>query len=269
MTSTITKVGPGNGPTQQRPPSAFQLTMLHARMQFLETVRVPIAILSAAMFPALAAVFFVIPNEQVAGDPVAATQAIAQLGIFAIMSACLFTHGTGVAEDRALPFDGFVRTLPAGALPRLIGRVLNGLIFAAISLIPLIAVGAILTEASLPVGRLIAGVGMVLVVAVPFTFLGLGIGYALSSKAAIAVVQVVLFPLAFAGGLFLPPQMFPGWMDTLSVALPSRAARDVMVQVATGEAAYALAVPLLIAWTVIFALLAVWAYRRDEGRRFR
>lgn len=252
-----------------RTPSAIQLTLLHARMQFLETVRVPIAILSAAMFPALAAVFFVIPNEEVANDPVGATQAIAQLGIFAIMSACLFTHGTGVAEDRALPFDGFVRTLPAGALPRLVGRVLNGLIFAAISLIPLIAVGALLTEASLPPGRLIAAIGMVLVVAVPFTFLGLAIGYALSAKAAIAVVQVVLFPLAFAGGLFLPPQMFPGWMDTLSMALPSRAARDVMVQVTTGEAAYTLALPLLIAWTVVFTLLAVWAYRRDEGRRFR
>ena len=252
-----------------RPPGVIQLTLLHARMQFLETVRVPIAILSAAMFPALAAVFFVIPNEEVAGDPVAATAAIAQLGIFAIMSACLFTHGTGVAEDRALPFDGYVRTLPAGAMPRLVGRVLNGLIFAAISLVPLIAVGALLTEASLPIGRLLAAVGMVLVVVVPFTFLGLAIGYALSAKAAIAVVQVVLFPLAFAGGLFLPPQLFPNWMDKLSMALPSRAARDVMVEVATGDAAYTLALPLLLAWTVVFAALAVWAYRRDEGRRFR
>lgn len=268
MTPTTPTAG-GDTVARTRPPGPVQLTWLHARMQFLETVRVPIAILSAAMFPALAAVFFVIPNEQVAGDPVGATSAIGQLGVFAIMSACLFTHGIGVAEDRALPFDGFVRTLPAGALPRLVGRVLNGLIFSAISLIPLIAVGALLTEASLPIGRLIAAVGMVLVVAIPFTFLGLAIGYALSAKAAVAVVQVVLFPLAFAGGLFLPPQLFPGWMDALSMALPSRAARDVMVQVATGEPAYTLALPLLLAWTVAFALLAVWAYRRDEGRRFR
>lgn len=267
--TTRTAVTKASTPGPAKPPSPLQLTLLHARMQFLETVRVPIAILSAAMFPALAAVFFVIPNEQVAGDPVGATAAIAQLGVFAIMSACLFTHGIGVAEDRALPFDGFVRTLPAGALPRLVGRVLNGLIFAAISLIPLITVGALLTEASLSLGRLIGAVAMVLAVAVPFTFLGLAIGYALSSKAAVAVVQVVLFPLAFAGGLFLPPQLFPGWMDVLSMALPSRAARDVMVQVATGEAAYGLALPLLVVWTVIFALLAVWAYRRDEGRRFR
>ena len=27
--------------------------------------------------------------------------------------------------------------------------------------------------------------------------------------------------------------------------------------------------PVLLGWTVLTAVLAVWAYRRDEGRRFR
>jgi ABC-2 type transport system permease protein len=106
-------------------------------------------------------------------------------------------------------------------------------------------------------------------VAVPFTLLGLAIGYALSAKAAIAVVQAVLFPLAFAGGLFLPPEAFPSWLDALSQALPSRAARDLVVEVTTGIEGSAWALPVLLAWTAVFAVLAVLAYRRDEGRRFR
>ena len=57
---------------------------------------------------------------------------------------------------------------------------------------------------------------MVPAVAVPFLLLGLAIGYRLSSKAAIAVVQATLFPLAFAGGLFLPPEAFPAWLDAFS-----------------------------------------------------
>jgi ABC-2 type transport system permease protein len=83
------------------------------------------------------------------------------------------------------------------------------------------------------------------------------------------VVQVLLFPLAFAGGLFLPPQTFPGWLDAVSQALPSRAGRDLLVQALTGEAAYAGALPVLVGWGVLFAALAAGAYRRDEGRRFR
>lgn len=206
-------------------PGFLRLCALHVRMQVTETIRIPIAVISAALFPALAALFFVVPNSQVSAVPVIATASIAQLGVFGIMSACLFTHGTGVAEDRQLPFDGFVRTLPAGAAPRLIGRVVNGLIFSAIALVPLVAVGAFLTEAAISLPRLLASIGVALAVAVPFTLLGLAIGYSLPAKAAVAVVQVTLFPLAFAGGLFLPPEMFPdGWTPSRWRCPPARPA---------------------------------------------
>ena len=118
-------------------------------------------------------------------------------------------------------------------------------------------------------GQLLAGVGTVLLVSVPFVLLGMAIGYSLSAKAALPVVQVILFPLAFAGGLFLPPVLFPPWLDAISMATPTRAGRDLLVQALTGEPAYGGAWFVLLGWTVVFAALAVGAYRRDEGRRFR
>ncbi|WP_273652747.1 ABC transporter permease [Cellulomonas fimi] len=247
----------------------WPLALLHARLNFIETVRIPIAVLGNLLFPALALLFFVVPQRAVAEDPLVATAAVAQLGTFAVMSTCLFTFGVGVAEDRALPFDPYLRTLPAGAGPRLAGRVLNGVLWAYLALVPLVLIGALLTEAVLPVGRALAAVVVVPLVAVPFLLLGVAIGYRLSSKAAIAVVQATLFPLAFAGGLFLPPEAFPTWLDAISKALPSRAARDLAVQATTGYDAYAWAVPVLVGWTVLFAVLAALAYRSDEGRRFR
>ncbi|MCC2333710.1 ABC transporter permease [Cellulomonas wangsupingiae] len=245
------------------------LAWLHTRYQFLETVRVPIAVIGNLLFPGLALLFFVVPQSAITSDPVASTAAIAQLGTFAIMSACLFTHGAGVAEDRALPFDTFVRTLPARPGPRLAGRVVNGLLWAYLALVPPVVIGIVLTAATLTPARALGAVVMVAAIAVPFTLLGMAIGYAMSTKAALAVVQCVLFPLAFAGGLFMPPEVFPDWLDAISQALPSRAARDLVVQVTTGVEASAFALPVLLAWTAVFAALAVGAVRRDEGRRFR
>lgn len=245
------------------------LARLHARSQFLETVRVPIAVIGNLLFPGLALVFFVVPQREITADPLVATAAIAQLGTFAIMSACLFTHGAGVAEDRDKPFDAFVRTLPARPGPRLAGRVLNGLVWAYIALVPLVLIGVLLTSATLTPLRALGAAAMVIAVAVPFTLLGLAIGYSMSTKAALAVVQCVLFPLAFAGGLFMPPEVFPGWLDAISQGLPSRAARDLVVQVTTGIEGGSTALPVLLAWTVVLAALAVAAVRRDEGRRFR
>ena len=246
----------------------WALAVVHAKFQFLETVRIPIAVIGNLLFPSLALLFFVIPQRAVADDPGIATAAIAQLGVFAVMSTCLFSFGVGVSEDRAMPFDPFLRTLPAGAGPRLMGRVLNGVLWSYLALVPLVLLGAFLTAATVTPTQALAAIVMVPAVAVPFLLLGLAIGYRLTSKAAIAVVQATLFPLAFAGGLFLPPEAFPTWLDAISKLLPSRAARDLAVQAVTGEPAYAGALVVILAWTVLFAAMAVLAYRRDEGRRF-
>lgn len=255
--------------TPQSTRSFVVLSWLHLKYQFLETVRIPIAVLGNMLFPALAMAFFVVPQEAVAGNPQWATMAVAGLSLFAVCSASLFTYGLGVAEDRQLPFYPYLRSLPTGPGPQMVGRVLNGGIFALLGLLPLILVAVLFTEATATLGQLLAGIGTILATSVPFVLLGLGIGYALSAKAALPVVQVILFPLAFAGGLFLPPEMFPSWLDGISQATPTRAGRDLLVDALTGADAYALAIPVLVGWTVLFAVLAAWSYRRDEGRKFR
>jgi ABC-2 type transport system permease protein len=249
--------------------SAVALVALHTRYQVLETIRIPIAVIGNMLFPALATFFFVVPQQSVAADPVIATAAIGQLAMFAVMSTCLFTFGAGAAEDRAQPFDPYLRTLPAGPGPRMVGRMLTGAVFALLGLVPLVLIGWLFTAASLSPGRFALATLVIIGVALPFLGLGLGIGYSTSSKAAIAVVQVVLFPMAFAGGLFLPPQAFPDWLDAVSQALPSRAGRDLLVEALTGLPAGPTALPVLLGWGVVFAAFALWAYRRDEGRRFR
>lgn len=247
----------------------MQLTLVHARYQFLETRRVPIAIIGNFVFPSLALLFFVVPMEAVRTDPVASTAAAAQLAVFAVMSTCLFTFGVGVAEDRALPWDGYVRTLPAGPGPRLAGRMLTGLAFALLGLIPLLAVAGLFTAATVTPGQFLGGVAVLIAGAAPFLFAGFAIGYSLPVKAALAVAQVLLFPLAFGGGLFLPPQLFPGWLDGISQVLPTRGSRDLLVMVLTGASPSLVAVTALAGWTVLLVVLAGWAYQRDEGRRFR
>jgi ABC-2 type transport system permease protein len=248
-------------------PTALRLTVLHTRYQLLETARVPVAVVGTVVFPALSMAFFVVP-QPFAQVPEAATSATAQFAVFAVMSVCLFSYGVGVAEDRALPWDGYLRTLPAGPGPRLAGRLLNGMAFAFFGLLPLLAMAWLLTAATLPLARLPLAVGALLAAAVPMLGAGLAIGYSLPSKAALAVAQLLLLPLAFGGGLFLPPQLFPDWLEAISVWLPTRAGRDLVVA-ACGADLPATTVPVLLGWAALTGALAVVAYRRDEGRRFR
>lgn len=58
-------------------------------------------------------------------------------------------------------------------------------------------------------------------------------------------------------------------LDTVSTFLPSRAGRDLIVGTVTGDTIPLLSIVVLLAWTVLAVGLAVLAYRRDEGQRFR
>lgn len=249
-------------------PTNVQLTGLHTRYQFTETIRVPIAVIGTTLFPSLSLLFFVVP-QPFAQIPAAATAATAQLAVFAVMSVCLFSFGVGVAEDRALPWDGYLRTLPVGPAPRLTARLLNGIAFVVLGLLPLVLIAWLLTAATLPLSRL-ALTGVALIAAgVPLLGLGISIGYSFSTKAALAIAQSLLLPLAFAGGLFMPPETFPAWLDAISTWLPTRAGRDLVVAATTGAELPGTAMLILGGWTLLTGSLALWAYRRDEGRRFR
>jgi len=215
----------------------------------------------------LTMLFFVVPF---AGDqPVAATFATASMVTFAIMSTNLFQYGIGVAEDRAQPWDPYTRTLPAGPGPRFAGRVLCGLLLTYVSLLPVVVIAAVATEATVAPARLALAAGTVVLVAVPFTLMGLTIGYSLPSKAAIAVAQILFFPLAFAGGLLSAPGQAPGWVEVISPYVPTRGAVELMWTTVGRYRVNPTALVAFAAWTVGLLAAAAWAYRRDEGRRFR
>ncbi|MBM9465264.1 ABC transporter permease [Aeromicrobium sp. YIM 150415] len=250
-------------------PSSLSITRAHAKLNLLEVLREPIAIIGTTVFPSLALLFFVVPQREIADERIAATGAAAQLAALGVMSVCLFTFGAGIAEDRARPFDTYVRTLAAGPFPQVIGRLRTGIILSVLGLIPICVIAFFLTEARLAPDRLLLTLGALLAGAVPMLLIGFAIGYWLRQKSAIAVAQLLFFGLAFGGGMFIPPDVFPSWLDTISGLLPSRAERDLVVwAVGSGDVAVR-TVLVLIGWSVLGAAFTLWGFRRDEGRRFR
>jgi ABC-2 type transport system permease protein len=242
------------------------LTLTHARYQLLETSRIPIALIGSAFFPAASMLFFVVPF--VGGDPVYSTYATASMVTFAVMTTNLFQYGVGVAEDRAQPWDPFTRTLPAGPGPRFLGRILAGLLLMTVSLIPVVLIAALFTEATVTWLGFLGALGGTFLAAIPFTLMGLGIGYSLPAKAAIVVAQVLFFPLAFGGGLMTVPGGAPGFVENIAPYLPTGGAVRLM-WAAVGDFPFDVwSTVALVGWTVALAAFAVWAYRRDEGRRF-
>lgn len=249
--------------------TTLTLAAQHAKYSLLETARTPIAIISALAFPSLGLLFFVVPQQQVASNPLWATQAVIAMSVFAIMSNSLFSFGLSIAEDREKPWDPYLRTLPVPGLSRVLAYVFSiGLIgFAAI--LPVILIGALFTAAEASILGILLGLVAIAVSALPFMLIGIAIGYSMPSKAAIAVVQIVMFSFAFVGGLFLPPVMFADWLDTVSKFFPSRHAREFVIWAVQGGTLEWWVWVGMLAWTAVMLVVALWLFRRDEGRRYR
>ena len=249
--------------------TVLRLASVHAKYTLLETLRVPIAVIGGLVFPALSLLFFVVPQRQVAENPLFATQAVISLSVFAVLANSLFSFGLTIAENREKPWDPYLRTLPAPGISRVLAQVFSTGTLGLASVLPIVILGALLTEATASPARLLGGLVALALAALPFMFLGIAIGYSMPSKAAIAVVQVLMFGLAFGGGLFLPPQAFPDWLELFSRVLPSRQAREIVVWAVGGGTVPAWAIVGWAVWTVLSLALALILFRRDEGRRYR
>ena len=126
-----------------------------------------------------------------------------------------------------------------------------------------------LTKATTTVVGLVLGAGAALIATVPFTLMGLAIGYGMPMKAALAVSQVLFFPMAFLGGLMSSPTEAPQFVQAVAPYLPTRGAAELMWAAVLDHSPDPKALVMLGVWTVALAGLAVLAYRNDQGRRFR
>ncbi|MFE5407893.1 ABC transporter permease [Microbacterium sp. NPDC056569] len=250
-------------------PSTLRLTALHAKYGLIETFRVPIAVIGTVVFPALALLFFVVPQRSVAENPLYATQAVISLCVFAVMTNALFSFGLTISENREKPWDPYLRTLPAPGIARVLAQILSTGTLGLVAILPVVLVGGVFTAAHATPARILAGILALAVAAVPFMLMGTAIGYALPFKAAIAVIQIVMFALAFIGGLFLPPILFADWLNELSKFTPSRQAREFVIwAVEGGPVEWWVWVGILV-WTVAMLAASLALYRRDEGKRYR
>ncbi|GIE99910.1 ABC transporter ATP-binding protein/permease [Paractinoplanes rishiriensis] len=241
--------------------------LVYTRRELIETVRAPGSFLTITLMPLAVLISFILPN--VGDDPAAITGATATMVVFATLLACVGQFSTTIAALRESAWGTYLRTLPVGLRPLAVGNLLTGLVFVAGAVLPIVLVGALFTEASVPAVRLLAGLLALLVATVVFTLLGLALGYTLSLRAAVLVNSILALALAVGGGMFSDPANMPGPIEAVAPYLPTRGTTDLVLAALTGRPADPLALAMLGVWSVVLAALTGWGFRRDEGRRFR
>ncbi len=236
----------------------------HVRIQALELLRMPAFVVPTIGFPATFYALFDLSYAQ--REPSMAGVLMLSYITFAIVGVALFQFGVGIAADRALPWERYVRTLAAPVLVRFAARAIVAVIFAFSAAAIVILVASLGSSVHFnPVQWLTIALGAAIGGSV-FTAFGIAIGYWTTPKSAVPIANIFYLLLSFAGGLWMPPQMLPHFAAVISPYTPTRQFANLLWNAPhgfSGNAALALA-----AFALFFIPIAAVGYRRDERERY-
>ena len=243
----------------------MKIVRAYAWAETVELLRYPAFVIPTIGFPAL---FFLFFGRAGSAAGAGASASMASFAAFAVFGVVFFQFGVGIAQERSAPWQLFLRVLPVAPWQRLVGRLCSAVLFAAASAGVVVAVA--LGRSTVAVGgfgwlrlavALAAG-------AVPFGLLGIALGYLLSPKAALPIANLVYLGLSYFGGLWTGPDGLHGVARTVSPYLPTRHWSDLVVG-AVGDGPWQTVPVLWLAgYAGAFAVLARFAYHRDEARHF-
>lgn len=198
------------------------LVVSETRLQTMLFFRSVVAAFFTLVLPLM---FLVMLNFFVPDDPdatVSASQYITPaLAVFGMVTAT-FTNlaiTTSLARD-----DGILKRVAGTPLPmwvHLTGRVFSAVLVGILSVAIMLGVGAAIFDVEIPWSRMPLFALLLFIGAVTFSALGLAVAALTpTARAAPAIANFVILPLAFISGVFFPLDNSPAWMQTLAGLLP-------------------------------------------------
>jgi ABC-2 type transport system permease protein len=230
----------------------------NVRAGALELWRYPSFSISALLFPPTLFLVFAHAYRQPSETRVAGFAAVAILGVV------FFQFGVGIASERVTTWELYLRTLPVAPRVRVAARVCSAVVFAAAAAGAVVLVALATARPNLSAKHWAELCVVLLLGAVPFGLLGIAIGYVTRPRAALPVANLLYLPLSYVGGLWAGPRRAPESLDVV----PTHAWARLLWWAAGASGFDPAAAVLLAGWAVALGLVAVWAYRRDEGERF-
>ncbi len=198
----------------------------------------------------------------------AARYLLASYSCFGAVGASLFGIGASLAYERGHGWLELKRASPMPPMAYLAAKLASSLIFSLVICLLLIALGPLVAgQTVLSFGEAAKLLGVVTIGTIPFASLGLLFGLAMPPNAGPGFLNLLYLPLSFCGGLWVPVDQLPHWLQAVANYLPTYwFSRLALHALAFPTPRLALGYAALAGYTLVllFASARVWA--RSEAR---
>ena len=196
---------------------------------------------------------------------------LASMALYGVANVMVLGFGISLANERGQKQDLLMQSTPLRPVVYFVAKAISALVIAFLALVVLSALAVAAGGAHLTASQWAILFVRSMACSVPFIGLGFALGYLASPNSAPAVTNLIYLPTAFASGLFFPLQLLPQFLRDIAPYLPLyRGAQLVWDAVGAPVEGGSIATDWLYmgGYTVAFFALALWAYRRDQTRKF-
>jgi ABC-2 type transport system permease protein len=234
----------------------------YLRLELMRGFRNPVGLVMTTFFPlGLYLVFTRVLNVAPRGIGDFAAYTMVSMATYGAMGSALFIGGA-IALERSKGWLAQLAITPLPAHGYVTAKLVSGAVAVLPSILVVLAGGALLSGVRLPLGTWPLLVVLIWVGVLPFAALGTAFGYSIKGQAATLAMTIVFFLLAVLGGLWLPVEAMPAGMRAVAELSPAYAAGSLGWRALDGLAPAGSSLAVLAAWTLLFAALALWRYRR-------
>ncbi len=249
-------------------PSRARIYFNEVHFELLKLSRNRSYIFSIFGFPVIFYLLFAVTNKAaVFQGHTIARYLLAGYACFGAMGSSLFGIGAGLAFERGNGWLEMKRTSPMPATAYLLAKLCASITFAVGITLLLMTLGTTLAGVQITVVEALRLLAVVAAGVVPFASLGLVIGLVMPANAAPGVINLIYLPLSFCGGLWMPIEALPHWLQSVAHGLPSFwFARLALRTLGYSDSSPFVAWAWLAGYTILFLLAAAFIFRRQEAQ---
>lgn len=214
-------------------PSTFSIFLIETRYEFLRLLRTRVFSLSVIGFPVMFYILFGIllgRHAEFHGVAVARYM-LGGYAVFGALGAALFGVGVSLAGELGAGWLELKRASPMPPIAYLAAKCINAMAFAILIVSLLTVLGLAFGGVHITFGEFAKILGLSVACAIPFASMGMLIGQVAPMNSAPGLTNLIYLPMSFLGGLWIPIQQLPHFLQNFAIYLPTYHAGQLMFHI--------------------------------------
>ena len=243
--------------------SAFRM---QCKVEIIRILRNPYFVFWSLLMPIVFYIIFTkVFNTNIQNQQEWHAHYLMSMTTFSVMGSAIMTLGIRLVEERTKGWSLFMRITPLSDSAYFAAKMLGQTVIQLFSIAIIFIAGALINGVSLTAIEWVMSGIWILLGSLPFLALGTLVGTMKRVDTASGVSNVIYMILAISGGMWMPMEIMPAFIQKIGVWLPSYNFGNGAWEIIRGNSPEWSNIFLLIGYLFLFMLLSSYIRRKQEA----